>query len=375
MKRAIASAVLILGMLSALIPLTAWQNTPTIGVLPDSGPALPATCVIGQLYFKTTATIGLNQCTATNTWTAVGGGSATSCGSPTCTVSTAGGGNGVLALSGNTSGTATLTAPSVAGTITNPIAFSNAISIPDSTTASTTSGGITVGTAAHQVIIGTGSNLQSSLCNANCSGIAFGNNSMWYNDGGNNGQLAIGAGSGMGNVTWRFDTLGAGGTTGHDLLAINNRYVRSSGSCNVIADITLPVNTATNVCSFTLPAIAYTWSFQCKIPWVISAGTGTNTIAIAVNPQQTPAATTGAMAEIKSTNTNTATEAYANFSTSGATTILTSGTITPSATVFQSEISGTLSAPATSGTFAIQMTAAGTTATAAAKAGATCWLY
>lgn len=47
------------------------QNTPTIGVLPDSGPAIPATCVIGQLYFKTTATTGLSQCTAANTWTVV----------------------------------------------------------------------------------------------------------------------------------------------------------------------------------------------------------------------------------------------------------------------------------------------------------------
>jgi hypothetical protein len=47
---------------------------------------------------------------------------------PTLTVSTAAGGNGVLALSGNTSGTATLTAPAVAGTITNAITVSNSLS-------------------------------------------------------------------------------------------------------------------------------------------------------------------------------------------------------------------------------------------------------
>jgi len=41
-----------------------------------SGTALPGTCTVGQTYFKTDATAGQNQygCTATNTWTAQGGG-------------------------------------------------------------------------------------------------------------------------------------------------------------------------------------------------------------------------------------------------------------------------------------------------------------
>lgn len=47
------------------------QSTPTLGNLPDRGPTLPATCQIGQIYFKTSATTGLNQCTALNTWTVV----------------------------------------------------------------------------------------------------------------------------------------------------------------------------------------------------------------------------------------------------------------------------------------------------------------
>lgn len=50
--------------------------------------------------------------------------------SPTLTVSSAGGGNGQIALSGNTSGTATITAPAVAGTLTNPVVSSNALSAP-----------------------------------------------------------------------------------------------------------------------------------------------------------------------------------------------------------------------------------------------------
>jgi len=67
---------------------------------------------------------------------------------PTLTVSGAGAGNGVLALSGNTSGTATFTAPAVAGTATNPVTASNGLALPNGSTsapsygftASTTSG-------------------------------------------------------------------------------------------------------------------------------------------------------------------------------------------------------------------------------------------
>jgi hypothetical protein len=49
---------------------------------------------------------------------------------PTLTISTIGAGNGALALSGNTSGAATFTAPAVAGTPTNPVVSSNVIGVP-----------------------------------------------------------------------------------------------------------------------------------------------------------------------------------------------------------------------------------------------------
>lgn len=48
---------------------------------------------------------------------------------PTLTVSTAGSGNGCVALSGNTSGTSTVCASAVAGTVTNPIVLSNALQV------------------------------------------------------------------------------------------------------------------------------------------------------------------------------------------------------------------------------------------------------
>src|SRR5882724_8320562 len=59
-------------------------------------------------------------------------------GSTTLTVGVAAGGNGILALAGNTSGTATFTAPAVAGTTTNPVLMTNVLQGPDgSATAAT----------------------------------------------------------------------------------------------------------------------------------------------------------------------------------------------------------------------------------------------
>jgi hypothetical protein len=50
--------------------------------------------------------------------------------SPTLTISSAGNGNGAIALSGTTSGIASWTAPAVAGTLTNPMVSTNSLQIP-----------------------------------------------------------------------------------------------------------------------------------------------------------------------------------------------------------------------------------------------------
>ena len=176
--------------------------------------------------------------------------------------------------------------------------------------------------------------------------------------------------------------IGPTGGTTSGVLAVGKTYLGEDGllrlgnSCRVTADIALPVNTPQPVCSFSIPQLPNkAWAWQCVMPWVISAGTGTNTLAISVNSSNVPSVTTGGGAEIKTTNTNTATENYVNISASGTTTILTSPTITPSATVFMSSTYGTITLPNSAGTFSIQMTAAGTTVTAAVKTGATCYLY
>ena len=56
------------------IAALAQQNIP---IRDQQGTSLPATCTVGQRYFKTNATAGQNLygCTATNTWTALGAGS------------------------------------------------------------------------------------------------------------------------------------------------------------------------------------------------------------------------------------------------------------------------------------------------------------
>jgi len=153
-------------------------------------------------------------------------------------------------------------------------------------------------------------------------------------------------------------------------------FVRAGNACRVTADITLPVNTATNVCSWSLPAVAKAWGWQCSLIWTVTVGTGTNTMSVGVNASQTPTGATNAAATIDvTTATLTGSQAAVPLSASGAVNILTSGTYSPAATLEQAQTSGTLLASGTAGTFAVTMTAAGTTATAAAKAGSTCWFY
>jgi hypothetical protein len=68
--------LLIFLFLSASIALG--QGSPSVGNPYDNGPTLPSKCSPtasqGALFFKTTAPIGLYQCTVTDTWTAVGSG-------------------------------------------------------------------------------------------------------------------------------------------------------------------------------------------------------------------------------------------------------------------------------------------------------------
>jgi hypothetical protein len=134
-----------------------------------------ATCVTSAAALTSNSVVLGNGGQAAKTATFL-----TTDGAATLTVGVAGGGNGVLALAGTTSGTATFTAPSVAGTRTNNVVSTNSMLIPgisivtlaDSATLPTIAGagcggsGATIinanGTAAFE--IGTGTTPTSGGC-------------------------------------------------------------------------------------------------------------------------------------------------------------------------------------------------------------------
>jgi hypothetical protein len=183
--------------------------------------------------------------------------------------------------------------------------------------------------------------------------------------------------AGNGSVTLGLSAVGSGAGTqvwaaGNGTVADDTALLRSGSTCRIGADVTLSTS-ATNICSFTLPNVSKVWAVNCEIGWAVTAGT-TPTLAFGVNASQTPAATTNIFAEIKTTNANTATEGSAALSASGAVSVLTSPTLTTSATLFQAKLFGTISASATSGTFAVTATGTGASFAGAVKAGSFCYL-
>lgn len=107
---------------------TGWLLTSQVTSIGSSGSALTYT-----QFSYSPSNVAITGGTINNT--VIGG---TTPAAVTCTVCTASAsGAGVLTLNGATSGTATITAPSIAGTATNPFVFSNNISSPNYPTAGT----------------------------------------------------------------------------------------------------------------------------------------------------------------------------------------------------------------------------------------------
>lgn len=67
---------LLLALIILLIPVEIWAQGTSTAAHIRYGSSLPSTCKpsTGDVFFKTTATIGAYQCLTTNTWTAMGGG-------------------------------------------------------------------------------------------------------------------------------------------------------------------------------------------------------------------------------------------------------------------------------------------------------------
>lgn len=309
---------------------------------------------------------------------------------PTLTVSSATNGNGAIALSGTTSGTGTCTVSATGtGWICTGAGGSYGLILG---TAGTGSGTLTLaGSAASNNTLtmsaGTGVTGQylticfdTSNCSSNPQAAISGTNIL-----GGGPTMAFSALS-TGAFMWSSSSTTAQGTPDTilsrpvaGLVSVASTtagnelgLLRSGNTCSISADIALTVNTATNVCSFALPALAKVWAIHCNLPWTITAGTGTNTMSVGVNASQTPTTTTNITGWVW--NGTTPGFAATALSASGALNIFTGTTFTPVATIQAATLDGTVAASATAGTFAITMTAAGTTATAAAKSGAYCRL-
>jgi hypothetical protein len=147
--------------------------------------------------------------------------------------------------------------------------------------------------------------------------------------------------------------------------------IRSGMPCRITTAVTLSTS-ATNICSWSLPAVAKTWAWRCDVRWAVTAGT-TPTISFGMNASQTPTSETGS-GSILTTNTGTSTQSSATSTSSGSQNIITSPTLTTSATLFQASTFGTVQASATAGTFALNATGAGASFAGTIGVGSVCTL-
>jgi len=249
--------------------IAAAQNTPTIGVLPDSGPNLPATCVVGQIYFKTTTTVGLNQCLTANTWTAVGGGG----GSGTVSANSGSAGanayypsaGGSTTVSPNTGltldavGNSTLAQGSISSstpfmthTVTwnaGGVAFTNWLSTITCTAAATASIAFGVGVsgtdlqvkyggancATPQLVVGAGT---SSITAISLSSLAGNSGPYWANS----------AGSWVWEGGANTDTFGINASSGRRFVGVSNALMGFSSSSTSLnsANMSMDTNASRN---------------------------------------------------------------------------------------------------------------------------------
>jgi len=270
-----------------------------------------------------------------------------------------------LALAGATSGTVSFTAPAVAGTVTNPIAISNVISLPAG--AAATNSVQLAGTPGLGFDFDGTQGMVFNIAGApvaeisNVTGLTL-NVGDWF------GWGAIPGGTNDTTIARPAAKVIQFGASGDDTALIRDGNIKRLTTDTALA------TSATNVFQWSLPASAKPWAFRADIIWSVTAGT-TPTLSIGVNASQTPTGTTNAAASILTTNADVGTEGTAAISASGAINVLTTGTLTPSGTLFQAQIFGTLLASGTAGTFSITMTGtgAGFAGTASAGSFATIW--
>lgn len=143
-------------------------------------------------------------------------------------------------------------------------------------------------------------------------------------------------------------------------------------TCKPTSAATMSVSgTAVTFCSWSLPASAKTWSWQCSGTYTTT--TATDTFSVGMNAAQAPTSETG-NAIIYSTLTGTSTAGSATSTSSGNQNILTGASVS-NVTNEPFSTSGTIQASVTAGTFALTGTLTGTSPSGTVNVGTTCILY
>lgn len=273
----------------------------------------------------------------------------------------------VITGAGSTSGTATITWPAVAGTATNPISFSNGLSLPN------------------------GASATPALTFANSAGTGFwspaGNTNCWSSGGSGSAGFCLQGGSGFLSVAdnWSIcfsrTATATGSPCGGAIQVVGSSTTEALNvstpilipQCKVIAAVNMTV-TATPVtyCSFTLPNSAQTWAWMCKGTY--STSTAADTFTLGYAAAQAPIGVT-ADAIIYSTNAGTSTSASVTTTTSTSNTTILTGASVSSVTNVPFSTSGVIQANAASGTLVLTGMLTGTSPSGTVNPGTTCQIY
>lgn len=262
--------------------------------------------------------------------------------------------NGILGLKGKTSGTATFTAPAVAGTSTNPVVMSNNIAGPNGTSTAPTYNW----NNGYGLYFGAGVGPTIAVNTADNTGFAVNETRMlstgrftWcpsttMNCTIDTGLSRVGAGVvGVGNGT-------AGNIAG---LVLSGNKVFVTSNFSTAANTNLQTITGL---SWTVPAVAANYSFKCELAYSQATGAAADNFGIqAATNNPTNIFATGKVWTAAATVT---TGTLATLATTTATNIVG---FTPGATAtnFVAELEGTIENPAAANTFNI-MVSTGTSA-------------
>jgi hypothetical protein len=294
-----------------------------------------------------------------------GGGQATSTqtflttdGAAILTIGVIGGGNGVLALAGNTSGTATFTAPAVAGTRTNGVTASNVLLGPDGAVGSPTwAFSSETNTGIYKNAAGSMGFTASGLLQMRLGGGAITGDALTNIDllGGGGAGLKFGPGRDAGITRMAVATVGiSNGTLGNA-----SGLIRSGMSVFVTSNFTTSgVGTALEAITglaITVPATAFNWNFHCHLAY--SQAVGSAAVAFGIQAATNNPTNIFATGEMYTAAGTVTTGVLATLATTTATNIV-SGTPGATGTNFVCDLYGTCELGASANTIKILVSTA-----------------